>query len=437
MRRHLILLTLAVTGMVVLAFVAPLFVLVSDLARDRAIAAAERDAESLARALSVLTVNEDLATAIDVVGEDRIVDVNGSVILPDGDVVGVPLAEDSDDHGSDDEDLTLAEEGNSFVASVIGGAAVYVPVVTSDETAVVRVFVPDSEIHAGVARSWIILAVLGIVLVALAALVADRLGRSMVIPVRELSETAERLREGDLTARVRPAGPPEIEEVGLEFNRLANQIGQLLQQERETAADLAHRLRTPLTAARLTVDGLDESAEKLRLWSDLDELQRTTDYIIREARRPVRHDGDARCDLGAIVTDRARFWEPLATEQERIVTVSVPDRPTLVAVPSVDIETAIDALIENIMSHTPSGVPFSITATDAGSSARLTIEDGGAGLPEGFRVARGTSHDDSTGLGLDIVRRTVESVDGSLSIGRSETLGGASIKLDLPLSHTP
>lgn len=142
MRRRLILLSIAVTGMVVLAFLVPLFILVSDLARDSAISAGERDAESLARALSVLTVNEDLTTALDVIGEDRISDVNGSVILPNGDVVGVPLSEDND---ADEQDLTLAEEGNSFVASVPGGAAVYVPVVTSAGTAVVRVLVTDEK----------------------------------------------------------------------------------------------------------------------------------------------------------------------------------------------------------------------------------------------------------------------------------------------------
>lgn len=434
MRRRLILLSVAVTSMVVLAFLVPLFILVSDLARDSAISAGERDAESLARALSVLTVNDDLSTAIDVVGEDRIIDVNGSVILPSDNVVGMPLSGDHE-HADEAEELTLAEGGNSFIAAVPEGAAVYIPVVTSMGTAVVRVLVPNEEIHAGVSRSWMVLAALGIGLVALAALVADRLGRSMVIPVKELSEVAERLGQGDLSARVNPAGPPEIAEVGLEINRLASQIGRLLQQERETAADLAHHLRTPLTAARLTLDGLEASSHKDRLVSDLDELQRTTDYIIREARRPVRQEEQGSCDLGTVVGERVRFWEPLATEQERDVTISITDVPTPVSVAAVDIETAVDALIENVISHTEAGIPFSITVSRTGTWARLVIEDGGSGLPDEFTLGRGISHGDSTGLGLDIVRRTVASVDGSLSFGRSELLGGLWIQIDMPLSR--
>ncbi len=428
MRRRLILLSVAVTGMVVLAFLVPLFILVGDLARDSAISTAEREAESLARVLSVLTVNQDLETALELIGEDRIVDVNGSVILPSGEVVGLPVPAD--------EDLSLAAAGSSFIASVDGGAAVYVPVLTTDgSTVVVRVFVPDADMREGVFRSWMILAVLGVVLVGLAAFVADRLGRSMVVPVRELSETAIQLSEGDLSARVVPAGPPEIEEVGLELNRLADQIGRLLQEERETAADLSHRLRTPLTAMRLTIDGLEDGPDKDRLIADLDELQRTTDFIIREARRPIRREEEEWCDLGTVVAERSDFWLPLAVEQDRWVTIDITDDAAWVAVPHGDIEAVVDALIENAISHTPAGTMFHMSVTTDNASAILAIEDGGAGFPDGFELERGSSHADSTGLGLDIIRRTVEASDGSLDIGTSESLGGARICLTLPLAE--
>ena len=414
--------------MIVLAFLVPLFILVSDLARDSAISTAEREAESLARVLSVLTVNQDLETAIDLVGEDRIVEVNGSVILPDGEVVGIPVP--------DDEDLSLAEAGSSFVASVDGGAAVYVPVLTTDGTTViVRVFVPEAEMREGVYRSWAILAVLGVALVAIAAWVADRLGRSMTIPMGELSDTAVKLSEGDLSARVVPAGPPEIEDVGHELNRLAEQIGRLLQEERETAADLSHRLRTPLTATRLTIDGLEDGPEKDRLIADLDELQRTTDFIIREARRPIRREEEGWCDLGTVVAERSDFWLPLSIEQDRWVTIDITDDDVWLAVPQRDIEAVVDALIENAISHTPAATIFHMSVTTDGATATLVIEDAGQGFPEDFKLARGSSHGDSTGLGLDIVRRTVESSNGSLSIGSSESLGGAEIRLELPIAE--
>lgn len=428
MRRRLILVTVAVTSMVVLAFLVPLFILVADLARDSAISAGERDAESLARVLSVLSVQEDLDSAVEIVEPRRIAAVRGAVILPDGTSVGMAVP--------DSEDLSLALEGSSFIAGVDGGAAVYVPVLATDgSTAVIRVFVPESELVEGVRRSWAVLALLGLALVVIAAWVADRLGRSMVVPVRELSDTANRLSDGDLAARVVPSGPPEIEEVGLELNRLAGQIGRLLQEERESAADLAHRLRTPLTSARLTIDGLDPGAQKNRLEADLDELQRTTDFIIREARRPVRREEQEWCDFGDVVRERWAFWQPLVEEQNRTATGTFESGAAPVALPVVDVEAVVDALIENALSHTPETTRIDLSMEMTGYEVVLFIEDAGDGFVDGSAVERGTSRADSTGLGLDIVRRTVEDAGGTLSIGESRSLGGAGVVIRLPIAH--
>jgi signal transduction histidine kinase len=63
----------------------------------------------------------------------------------------------------------------------------------------------------------------------------------------------------------------------------------------------------------------------------------------------------------------------------------------------------------------------------------LSIEDAGSGFRDGSVVDRGASSGDSTGLGLDIVRRTVEGAGGSLAIGESLMHGGAGIVIQLPL----
>lgn len=427
MRRRLILLSGAITAMVVLAFLVPLFILVGDLASDRAIAGAERDAESLARVLSVLTVDETIEDAVEIVGEGRIELVNGSVIFADGTVVGLDVPED--------EDLSLALGGSSFIAPVDGGQAVYIPVVESDgAVTVVRVFVSDAQLSEGVASTRVVLALLGMGLILIAMWVSDRLGQTMVVPVKELSTTAYELGHGHLDARVEPSGPPEIEEVGIELNRLADRINRLLQDERETAADLAHRLRTPLTAARLSVDGLEPGSQKDRLNADLDELQRTTDFIIREARRPVRRESEEWCDMADVVEARVLFWSALTEEQGRDVELRVGDLPAVVSITVGDAEAMIDALVENVLSHTDDGVPFRVWVEVDDQSVAVSVEDAGSGFEDSSVVERGTSSADSTGLGLDIVRRTVEDAGGRLALGESEALGGAGIVVRIPLA---
>ena len=64
-----------------------------------------------------------------------------------------------------------------------------------------------------------ILAALGASLVLIAVLIADRIGKTIVKPVYELSASAEKLGAGDLAARVTPSGPPEVRAMGVEGNR--------------------------------------------------------------------------------------------------------------------------------------------------------------------------------------------------------------------------
>lgn len=426
MRRSLILVTAGVTSMVVIAFLVPLGILVSALAFDRAVTGAERDAESVARLVAVVglsATNDGVAAAI---GEPRLIGLGASIVFPDGTVVGLPVPPD--------EDLDAALAGTAFRASIPAGEAVYVPVAQADGViTVVRVVAPNDELTRGVRRSWLILAGLGVVLVGLSVLAADRFGRSIVRPVNELSDAAARLKEGDFTARVAPAGPPEIEAVGEEFNLLAKQVEHLLQEERETAADLAHRLRTPLTAARLDAEALPPGRATDRIVDDLDELERTASFIIGEGRRPVRTEVDPGCDLADVVRERAAFWLALSEEQGRTFSTDVAVSDAHVAVPRVDAVAMIDALLENGFAHTEERVPLAISLGAGGSAwVELAVEDGGRGIADPDAVERGASTGDSTGLGLDIVRRTAEASGGSLELETSPTLGGARVVVTLP-----
>lgn len=416
----------AVTTMIVIAFLVPLGGLVAELARNRALNDAERDAQLVARLVTVLGEERGYAEALEIAGIDDAVGGRPlSLILADGTVVGAPPMAG--------EDVAAARAGAAGGQSVPGGAAVYVPVVTASGTVVVRVFVAGAELTDNVVRSWIILSALGLALVGIGVWAADRLGRSMVRPVQDLSSAASRLGEGDLTARVDPSGPPELAAVGRRFNELAGRVEDLIQEEREMAADLSHRLRTPLTALRLDIEGLPPGEDRTRLVADLDSLVRAADHVINEARRAGRQDAATMTDLTATAAQRAAFWEALAEEQQRITETHLPGDATPVRIPAADLEAAIDAVLGNVFAHTPEGTPYLVTLEHNDGWARLTIEDGGPGLGDVTALERGESTAGSTGLGLDIARRAAQTAGGRLLASRSG-LGGARICFEVPIS---
>jgi methyl-accepting chemotaxis protein len=233
MRRRLALVSLAVTVLVALAFLVPLALLVRNQAADRALLRAERDAQAMAAALAVapVTGNTMLTPAVAEAlllafgAEDGV-----TVIFPDGTQVGAPYEETAG--------LEQARSGAAFTARLDGGdAEVLVPVLaadapTSGSTVVVRTEVSRTEQTQGVAVAWAMLALLGVFLVGVATLAADRLARSIVRPVAALSEAARSLGAGNLDTRVVPDGTPEIAEVGEAFNFLAERLGVLLSAER-------------------------------------------------------------------------------------------------------------------------------------------------------------------------------------------------------------
>jgi signal transduction histidine kinase len=451
MRRRLVALAATTTIMVALAFLIPLAVLVRTLARDRALSAAELEAQSLA---PVLALTRD-TTALEAAVRATTPGASGrlTITLPDGTVVGGSAdGEGLGTDGNDTEDpreqenLALAREGRAFSAPTRGGIQVLVPVALEiGATAVVRVLVPDSTLKRGVAAAWGVEAALGITLVASAVFVADRLARTIVRPVDALADAAGRLGEGDLSVRIHPEGPPEVKQVALAFNRLGDRVGELLEAERELVADLSHRLRTPLTVLRLDAEGLDNPEEARRLADDVDELERAVTGMIRQARRPVEEDIVATAtDAAKVAEDRLAFWAPLAEDQERAfdfvgVDVGEGDRPagsTTVAVSIDELQAAVDALLGNVFAHTAEGTAFRVEVRALPDGwISLAVEDAGTGLSPDF-VARGVSGAGGTGLGLDIARRTAEGVGGHFRIGRSAG-GGARIAMEFPTTGPP
>jgi signal transduction histidine kinase len=414
-RRQLTIAALALASMIVLAFVVPLAILVRTLAEDRALTNAEHRAQVL-----VLATFVDDEHVTDAIIEVKAQDPSPvSVVRPDDRVIGDPAPIDND--------LVLARTGRAFNSQIPGGVAVFVPVRDGTAVTVVRVVVPDDVLHRGVYAAWALLAGLGLTMIGIATLVADRIAKSVVVPVADLADTADRLGAGELGARVDPGGPPEIRHVGRTLNRLAERIDELLKEEREAVADLSHRLRTPIAALRLDVDGLSGSAEEReRLTADVDALTRSVDRLITEARRPVREGVGASADLVAVTRDRVAFWKVLADEQERACDLAVDGRPCLVGVTRDDLDAALDALLGNVFAHTDPGVAFrvSVTPGERERGGVLVIEDDGGGWSDHAVLERGESGGGSTGLGLDIVRRTAAASGGSITLA-SGSSGGA------------
>lgn len=469
MRWALVRISLAVTTMVVLAFAVPLALVVREMAADRALGNAERQASAIAPVLAITTDRAQLQRAV--ASTEAGADGRIAVHVPDpgpepdsaaggdgGDGGGGAVGDEAADGGAaltigdrrtSEADLRAAlRYARAVSLPVDGGTALLQPIaVDSGGIAVVEVFVPSAELARGVTTAWLVLAGVGAALVVGSVAVADRLGRRTVRPAEQLAAAARELGEGRLSVRVPEQGPAELRAAAEAFNAMARQVAGLLAGEREMAADLSHRLRTPLTVLRLNTASLGggDAAEQTR--QAVDQLEAEVDTIIRTAREQRSalggSEGEAAggdTDAAEVIRERMAFWSALAEDEGREASLAGVEEPVRVPVARADLVAVVDALLGNVFRHTPEGTAFAVDVHRGGSDTVIVlVSDAGEGIAdaeEALRRGHGDGGTGSTGLGLDIVRRVAEATGGDIRIG-SSVLGGAEVRLWLNASGRP
>lgn len=269
---------------------------------------------------------------------------------------------------------------------------------------------------------------------AIAWLVSGTLTRRLTVSLRDLSAVAQRVAEGRLDARA-PETPDEVGTLAASFNTMATRLEAADTRQREFLADVAHELRTPVTAiegfATALQDGtarddedrreaaefIREEAARLRvLVRDLQELT-WLDLEPPVERRPV--------DLAELARDAvARFQADAAAAG---VTLTGPDGTTPVVTDPSHVTTILANLVSNALRATPPGGRVDVAAGSDGGDAFLSVSDTGRGIREEhipflfdrlFRVdtSRARGGDSGSGLGLSIVKRLVLLLGGRVTV---------------------
>lgn len=366
MRRRLILVFLAVSTLVATAFVVPLGFMVRRTAEDRSIDAARADAAAVVPALVADGTRDQIEAVLASTTSGRAERM--TIITSQGWTIGTkieptPRIEDALRAGVSD--LGPVDDGVEVVAAVASGPG---------EMSAIRVFIPNNELREGQWTAWSALAGVGVVLVGISVLVADRLALTVVRPTEALAIAARSLGDGDLEVKVNPSGPDELVELGTAFNDLGGRVTSMLARERELVAELSHRLRTPLTKLRMRVDQVEdpELADELRL--DIVGLTSIVNDVIREARGAL--GGPSICNLAEVFTSRAEFWSALAEDQQRPWRFTHEGDELYVAIAENELQAAFDVLFENAFSHTPDGCAVDVGFEGNGDRARVWVSDG-------------------------------------------------------------
>ena len=289
----------------------------------------------------------------------------------------------------------------------------------------------------------------GVVVAALALVLAWLLLRHFTGPLRRLSVAADRIADGDLATRVVEVGEDELGRLSGSFNAMAKSLEQAEHAKRQMIADVAHELRTPITILRTAVEGFEDGVleptpenlaalkDKIHLTARLiDDLQQ---LALADMGQLSLHRETF--SLGDLVTDIGSLIGPQVEDGGVRLTISIPADLPLVVGERHRIQQVLLNLLANAIRHTPPGGEILVTAqVERSSRIRVSVCDSGSGLsPEDethlfdrfYRGANARAAGPGAGLGLSVAKAIVEAHGGTIG-AENRPGGGASVHFTLP-----
>lgn len=348
-----------------------------------------------------------------------------------------------------DELVRAIEQGAAGRRHGAGSLAVAVPLSTDVcvQRLVLHAEAPDTALVASVRRAWTALALVGIGVLALAAVVGRFVAGRLARPLHDLAGSAAALGDGDFSVRVPRSGVAEVDAIATTLDRTAERLGRAVDRGRTFAVDASHQLRTPLTALRLHLEGLEATgvapdavaaalAETDRLEATVAELVALTS--LDTAEELVRPDD--------LVTPPLAAARAAARAEGRDVVLDVVPGPAVRTRPAA-IRQALQVLLDNALQHgegtvvvrvAPTLPDESVPGAAARRGLRICVFDEGPGpssraldaLRARDRGARGRLPV-SGGRGLALARTLVEGEGGRLTT--DEVDGRTRVCLVLPV----
>ncbi|RYF32638.1 MAG: HAMP domain-containing protein [Comamonadaceae bacterium] len=268
--------------------------------------------------------------------------------------------------------------------------------------------------------------------------------RSLAPVARVRQQVAER-EANELSPVSEEDLPDEVRPLVHELNLLFDRVRRAFDAQTHFVADAAHELRSPLTALKLQVQGLQRAPDEAtrdvaigRLASGIDRATRLVEQMLALA----RHEASAAAgtppvpvDLGEVA--RLAVSDAVAHAQARRIDIGLvhADQAAVVQGQPEALRMLLRNLLDNAVKYTPEGGRVDIgIARAADGAVELRVDDSGPGLPEAERErvldrfyrsvdpqAQGVA---GSGLGLAIVKSIADLHGASVTLSESSTLGG-------------
>ncbi|NMB07561.1 MAG: HAMP domain-containing histidine kinase [Tissierellia bacterium] len=379
----------------------------------------------------------------------QILNLDGKVLM---DSIGAAHSQELIDT-SDVKDAIEGEKG-TWIGSVDYSSssvmAVSYPLTVEGRTIGILRFISTlqyvNETIKNVAR---ILLVVGIIVILISGFVSLFLANTIVKPLKEVTDVAEKMADGQLKIRTEKRYDDEIGKLSDTLNYMAEELIKKEQLKNDFISSISHELRTPLTSIKgwaitlksqglkdeeLIIDGLDIiETETDRLTTMVEELLDFSRFV--SGRISLEKED---LDIRPLIDQVGKQLQPRAKDRDIKLNCSYdPELPIIIADEN-RIKQVLINLLDNAIKFTPDGGKIELIANSVEDGILIQVEDTGIGIsPEDLpyikdKFYKGKSSKSHSGLGLSICDEIIKLHEGVMKI-ESELDVGTKISVFLPI----
>lgn len=269
-------------------------------------------------------------------------------------------------------------------------------------------------------------------------------------PIRTLHEAFEAEASGKLETRVGHAmgkRRDELSDLGMDFDRMAERLQNLVGGHRRLLHDVSHELRSPLARIQAASDLMHQQPERTaelieRIQRDIGRIDELVDELLNLSRLDTGLDHLARepFDLVGLIEDVVEDVHFEAEPKKCAITLDLPGSMTING--HVEwLRRAIENILRNAVRHSPVGRSIQVKGQLENGFAHLTIIDQGDGVVPAeleaifkpFYRASNAKPFEGYGLGLTITRQVLK-LHGGWVWAENLAEGGFAVHLRLPHS---